>query len=129
MSVAVSTMISNDLIAPFLLRKGAAEDTDYGAQIVLARRLAIAGILALAFIVYLGIDQRENLASLGLVAFAAAAQFAPSLLGALYWKKGTARGVRLGLVAGAMCWGAVAKRPGSRGAWMAICSSHQASCS
>jgi len=102
--VAVSTMISNDLIAPFLLRKGAAEGTDYGAQIVLARRIAIAGILALAFVVYLGIDQRENLASLGLVAFAAAAQFAPSLLGAIYWKKGTARGVRLGLVAGALCW-------------------------
>lgn len=103
--VALSTMISNDLVAPILLRRAAAgEEKDFGARMLLARRLAIIAIVALAFIAYLAIDRGETLASIGLVAFAAVAQFAPALVGSLYWPRSTQGGVRLGLVVGGAAW-------------------------
>lgn len=102
--VALSTMIANDLIAPFLLRRGGGGDANMGARLLLARRLAIIATLALSFGFYLGIDRSETLASIGLVAFAAVAQFAPALIASLYWAKASQSGVRWGLIAGGFTW-------------------------
>ncbi|KAF0172224.1 MAG: multi-sensor hybrid histidine kinase [Caulobacteraceae bacterium] len=103
--VALSTMISNDLVAPFLLRRAAiTPDGDFGARMLLTRRIAIVAILVLAFGAYLAIDRSETLASIGLVAFAAVAQFAPAVIGSLYWTKGSQSGVRWGLLAGGAVW-------------------------
>ena len=44
------------------------------------------------------------LVSIGLISFAAVAQFAPALLGGLYWKGGTRNGALAGLAAGALLW-------------------------
>jgi Na+/proline symporter/signal transduction histidine kinase len=104
--VALSTMISNDLVAPFLLR-GAATSTeqDLGKRLLLSRRISIVAILALSFGFYLGIDRDETLANIGLVAFAAVAQFAPALIASLYWPQASQRGVRWGLCIGGTIWG------------------------
>jgi signal transduction histidine kinase len=44
------------------------------------------------------------LVSIGLISFAAVAQFAPALLGGMYWKGGTQRGALAGLLAGFALW-------------------------
>ncbi|HEY4999712.1 MAG TPA: ATP-binding protein, partial [Usitatibacter sp.] len=44
------------------------------------------------------------LVSIGLISFAAVAQFAPALLGGLYWKGGTRNGALAGLSAGFVVW-------------------------
>src|SRR5262249_29749948 len=48
--------------------------------------------------------QGSALVSIGLVSFAAVAQFAPALLGGLFWKGGTRDGALVGLVAGFAAW-------------------------
>ena len=45
------------------------------------------------------------LVSIGLISFAAVAQFAPALFGALYWQGGTKQGAIAGLLAGFAVWG------------------------
>lgn len=103
--VALSTMISNDLVAPFLLRRAAtSRGGDLGARLLLSRRIAIVAILACAFVFYRAIGRDETLASIGLVAFAAVAQFAPALIGSLYSTKGNKNGVRAGLIVGGLTW-------------------------
>lgn len=80
-TIALSTMVSNDLIAPFLLRsKRWGEGVDMGGAVLIIRRLVIAIIMAAAVGWALGIKDNERLASIGLVAFAAMAQFAPVLI-------------------------------------------------
>lgn len=103
--VALSTMISNDFVAPFLLRSAAAgADRDFGARMLTTRRLAIVAILALSFAAYIAIDRSETLASIGLVSFAAVAQFTPGVIGSLYWPRGNQRSVRWGLIVGGAIW-------------------------
>jgi signal transduction histidine kinase len=45
-----------------------------------------------------------QLASIGLLSFAAIAQFAPAFFGGLFWRRGTARGAIAGMTAGIAAW-------------------------
>lgn len=80
-STALATMVSNDLLALAVIRGG--EEPAAGAigrRMLLARRLSIVGIMALSLAWAMLVSPRESLASIGLVAFAAMAQFTPHLL-------------------------------------------------
>ncbi len=68
------------------------------------RRVAIFVILCLAYIYYRSAGPAQ-LASIGLLSFAAIAQFAPAFLGGLIWRRGTARGAIAGMSAGILVWG------------------------
>src|SRR6185295_13237050 len=69
-----------------------------------ARRLAIFAILLLAYMYYRSAGDAQ-LAAIGLLSFAAIAQFAPAFFGGLIWKRGTARGAIAGMTAGILVWG------------------------
>ncbi|WP_138378993.1 PAS domain-containing hybrid sensor histidine kinase/response regulator [Luteithermobacter gelatinilyticus] len=102
-SVALSIMICNDVVMPFLLRLPyftRDKSRDFAGLVRLVRRLAIVGILALAYIYYRLLADYTELASFGLLSMALLSQFAPSLIGGLYWKAGHRRGVMAGLVMG-----------------------------
>ena len=106
-AIAVSTMICNDLVMPLLLRSsryGARSATDLTGLLLGIRRLAIVGILLLGYLYYHLAGEAYALVSIGLISFAAVAQFAPALLGGMYWKGGTRRGAMAGLLAGFLCW-------------------------
>lgn len=104
-TVALSIMVSNDLIAPFLLSGGRiAPGADMGRLLLLARRATILGIMLAAYAYSRAVEQSATLAAIGLLAFAAVIQFAPALIGGLYWPKGNARGARAGLAAGMAFW-------------------------
>ncbi len=105
--VALSTMISNEIVMPLLLRikmLGLSERRDYSRLMIHIRRGAIIGISALAYFYYLATDQSAALASIGLLSFAAAAQFAPLLVFALYWPRSTRVGAIAGLSTGFILW-------------------------
>lgn len=105
--VALSTMISNEIVVPLLLRIKAlslSERGDYTRLLIYVRRGAIAGIAALAYGYYLATDESAALASIGLLSFAAAAQFAPLILFGLYWPRATRAGAIAGLVTGFVLW-------------------------
>jgi Na+/proline symporter/nitrogen-specific signal transduction histidine kinase len=107
-AIALSTMISNDLVMPTLLRyykKELDERSDMSWVLLTIRRLAIVLIMMLGYIYYRAIGDSYALVTIGLVSFCAAAQFAPVMLGGIYWKGGTQRGAFCGLLAGFMVWG------------------------
>ncbi|HEY5208217.1 MAG TPA: NahK/ErcS family hybrid sensor histidine kinase/response regulator [Stellaceae bacterium] len=105
--VALSTMVSNDLVMPIVLhgrRLGLAEREDMGALIRRIRRIAILAVMLLGYGYCRLAGDTPALASIGLLSFAAMAQFAPALLGGLAWRGGNAAGAIAGIVAGFLLW-------------------------
>ncbi|HEX7817731.1 PAS domain-containing hybrid sensor histidine kinase/response regulator [Dyella sp.] len=106
-SVALSTMISNDLVMPALLRVRRLhldQRTDLSQLVLLVRRFAIVGLAGLAYAYHRTVDDSASLAATGLLAFAAVAQFAPGIVSALYWRGASRRGVVTGLLVGFATW-------------------------
>ncbi|MCT8998258.1 PAS domain-containing hybrid sensor histidine kinase/response regulator [Chelativorans intermedius] len=107
-SVALSIMISNDLVIPLfvrrLLRSDSGEKEDWSAVILNIRRAAILIILFAAFLYYREITTNIRLAAIGLISFAAIAQFAPAFFGGLIWRGANSRGALLGMGAGFAVW-------------------------
>lgn len=104
--VALSIMVSNDLVLPLLLRRRARLATapgTLGTRLLVVRRLAILGLLALGHI-YLQWANPAGLASIGLISFACIAQVAPSFFGGLVWRRGTAGGAVAGMAVGGATW-------------------------
>ena len=107
-TIALSTMVCNDLVMPVLLRMKRlrlAERRDLTALLLGIRRGAIVGILLLGYLYFRLAGEAYALVSIGLVSFAAVAQFAPPLLGGIFLKGGTRRGAMCGLLAGFAVWG------------------------
>lgn len=110
-TVALAIMISNDIVVPLMLR-GHSEEAlinsrgeDLSQRLMTIRRLAIFGILLLAYAYYRAAGDTAALVSIGLLSFAAIAQFAPAFIGALYWRRATATGALAGLSGGFFIWG------------------------
>lgn len=114
-SVALSTMISNDLVMPMLLRVHyfkLEQRADLSQLVLLVRRFAIIALAAMAYVYYRVVADTANLATTGLLAFAAVAQFAPAMVAALYWRSASRKGVAVGLMAGFAMWAYTLLIPG-----------------
>jgi PAS domain S-box-containing protein len=107
-SVALATMVSNDLVMPALLRsrrwRVLEQSRDLSRLVLRIRRLTILGLALAAFTWYRATETQQALASIGLLAFAAVAQFAPPILAGLYWRGASRIGAIGGLLAGAGVW-------------------------
>ncbi len=105
-TIALSTMVSNDLLLPSLLARwrGLPPGADIGRLLLLIRRGAIVAILLLGYLYYRLAGEAYALVSIGLISFAAVAQFAPAMIGAIYWRGGTREGALAGLAAGFAVW-------------------------
>lgn len=106
-TIALSTMISNELIMPVILRNhlfGLTKRSDLTGIIKSIRRGAIIVILLLGYLYFKLIGESYALVTIGLVSFAAAAQFAPSILLGIFWKGATRTGALTGLLAGFVIW-------------------------
>ncbi len=106
-TIALSTMISNNLVMPLLLHipfLKLAERTDLSSWLIAIRHAAIVSTILLGYIYFRQSAEYYPLVSIGLVSFAAVAQFAPAVLGGIYWKEGTKAGALSGLVAGFLVW-------------------------
>ena len=106
-TIALSTMVCNDLVMPVLLRltwlrlnaKG-----DLGGLLLAIRRGSILFILLIGYAYFRYIGESYTLVSVGLLSFAAAAQFAPAIIGGLFWRGGTRNGALAGLCLGFLVW-------------------------
>ena len=104
--VALAIMVSNDIVMPLVLQRREALITgrdDVGGLLLIVRRMAIFAILFLAY-VYYRLAGDAQLASIGLLSFAAIAQLAPAFFGGLIWRRGTARGALAGMTVGILTW-------------------------
>jgi Na+/proline symporter/signal transduction histidine kinase/CheY-like chemotaxis protein len=105
-SVALAIMVSNDIIMPLVLQRREALITgrdDVGGLLLAVRRMSIFAILFLAY-VYYRLAGEAQLASIGLLSFAAVAQLAPAFFGGLIWRRSTARGALAGMTLGILAW-------------------------
>ncbi len=105
-SIALATMVSNDLVMPVLLRlrRQAASENGIEQQVLWVRRATILALALMAFAYHRAVKGYGSLAEYGLLAFAAVAQFAPALLGGLYWRGASRHGAFAGTLAGALTW-------------------------
>ena len=106
-TIALSTMVCNDLVMPVLLRQRwlrLHERHDVSWLLISIRRFAICAILLMGYVHFRAAGEAHALVATGLVSFAAVAQFAPAILGGMYWKTGTRAGAIAGLSAGFAVW-------------------------
>jgi len=106
-TIALSTMICNDLVMPGLLRSTWLQGKNQGLTagwLLGVRRAAIALVLFLGYLYFRLAGEAYALVGIGLISFAAVAQFAPALFGGMYWKQGTRQGALAGLLAGFALW-------------------------
>lgn len=106
-AVTLAVMISNELVAPLWLalsRYTRLSAAALGNHLRLIRRLSILLLLLMGWGMHKAIAGVAPLASIGLLSFAATAQLAPALIGALYWRRAHRNGVLAGLVAGYGLW-------------------------
>src|SRR4029078_11036169 len=102
-TIALSTMVCNDLVMPVLLRLRRLrlnERPDLTGLLLGIRRGAIVLILILGYLYFRLAGEAYALVSIGLISFAAVAQFAPAILGGIFWKGGTRNGTRCGILRG-----------------------------
>ncbi|MEO8652972.1 MAG: sensor histidine kinase [Ramlibacter sp.] len=121
-TIAVSTMVSNELVMPLLVRTHhfrSGAQHDLSRVLLRIRRVAIVGVLVLGYVYFHLAGEAYALVSIGLISFAAVAQFAPAMLGGMYWKGGTRRGALAGLLAGFLLWAYTLMLPSlARSGWM-----------
>ena len=106
-TVALSTMICNDLVMPILLRLPVLrlfEQSDLSTLLLFIRRAGIVLVLLLGYAYYHFIGEHYTLVSIGLTSFTAVAQFAPAILGGIFWRAGSRLGAMAGLLAGFGIW-------------------------
>ncbi|MBB4264468.1 sensor histidine kinase [Roseospira visakhapatnamensis] len=106
-SIALSTMVSNHIVAPLALRlsrRRTRTSGDVRRLLLTSRRAAIGTILLFGFLYFQGSAQSDALAAIGLIAFVGVAQFLPSVIGGLYWPLANKRGALWGLCGGFLTW-------------------------
>lgn len=108
-TVALTTMASNHLLMPFLERFRPL--SFLGRYILFLRWLIVAMILSISLIFERTIGSSYLLVKIGMISFAAVLQFAPVVIGGMYWKKGSKRGALLGMWGGFLVWGYCAVLP------------------
>lgn len=101
-SLALSKMITNDVILPVLLRQRRREDIYWTT--LFYTRLAMLAVVALGFL-WAHMERGQLLlVEMGLLSFIAVAQCAPAILLGLYWRRGNRRGAFAGISGGFFVW-------------------------
>jgi Na+/proline symporter/nitrogen-specific signal transduction histidine kinase len=107
-TMAISIMLSNHIFLPFIVNRSIQNNRkkwfNFSSILLLIRRLNVVLIFILAYAYYKIIGTDYSLVSIGLISFVAVAQFAPSIIGGLYWKRGTEKGAIVGLILGFVIW-------------------------
>jgi len=106
-TIALAIMVSNDIVMPLLLRSGMTRNRgahDLSQTLLRVRRVSILLLTLAAFAYYRAIEAGIPLASIGLLSFSAAAQFAPAMLIGIYWQRASRTGAIWGLSLGVISW-------------------------
>lgn len=120
-AIAVSTMVSNHVVMPILLRLlhgSPAVSGDVRNLLLTSRRVSIGLILGLGFMYFVGSGGSDALAAIGLIAFVGSAQFLPSLLGGIFWRGATGLGALSGMIVGFFLWAYTLFLPSFGGAFI-----------
>ncbi|WP_224962011.1 SpoIIE family protein phosphatase [Geomonas subterranea] len=101
-SIAVSTMLLNHVLLPVVIRLK--PRTWFPQLLINLKRFGIVLVILLGYLYQSVVGESYMLANMGLISFSAAIQFAPALVGGLYWPRGNKAGAIVGLLAGFAVW-------------------------
>lgn len=101
-SVTIATMITNHLLLPLV--EWFPSLRTIRRHLIRCRWAAVAVVILMGYGFEELIVESTMLVSIGLVSFAAVLQFAPALLGGLFWKRANRAGAVMGLGAGFILW-------------------------
>lgn len=107
-TIALSTMICNDLVMPVILRlpfPSLHRIKDLTNVLLYVRRGSILVVLLFGYAYYRLVGEYYTLVSIGQISFVAVAQCAPSILGGIFWRQGNRAGALWGILAGFTVWG------------------------
>lgn len=104
---AISKMVANSILLPSFIDRpffiNRFKGNDHKIP-VLFRRISILIVLLLAYFYYKLVAVEYSLISIGLVSFIAVSQFAPVILGGIFWKHGNVKGAFAGIISGFVIW-------------------------
>lgn len=106
-TIALAIMVSNDLVMPLLLRRMRLSQRNhrhFSGLLLIIRRGLILLLLLGAWGFYQALGNIHSLSAIGFLSFAAITQFAPALIGGMYWRQGNRKGVYVGLAVGFTLW-------------------------
>lgn len=101
-TLALSTMVSNNLIIPYgfldkFIKNQPERNSKYIKNI---RRISIFSIIIVAYFFYVSFSKELSLYAIGLISFTIISQLAPSFFIGLYWNRGSARAAIIGMIVG-----------------------------
>lgn len=107
-TIALSTMVSNHIVAPLALRilarSGVPRSGDVQTMLLSIRRAAMIGILGLGYVYFRVAGRSDALAATGLISFCGIAQLLPALVAGIFWRGASRTGAMAGLAAGFLLW-------------------------
>ena len=105
-SIALSTMLSNEIVFPYVFRASKTKNTDFDQfriRLLNIRKVLVFLVILLGYGVFL-MTSPDTLSSLGEIAFGAFAQLTPALVAAFYWRRASLTGVYAGILIGFSLW-------------------------
>lgn len=104
---ALSKMVSNSILMPVFINRAFIlnrfKERNHKIP-VFFRRISIFLVLISAYFYYRFVVADFSLISIGLISFVAVAQFAPAIIGGVYWKLGNKKGAIAGISVGFAVW-------------------------
>lgn len=101
-TVALSTMLSNNLIIPYGFIKTLTKRKSLNNEKIIKniRRISVFCSIILAYLLYALFNPEVSLFSIGLISFLIIVQLAPSFFIGMFWNRGSALGAKAGIVIG-----------------------------
>ncbi len=101
-TLALSTMVSNNLIIPYgFLDKFIRNQPDRNSKYIKnIRRISVFTIIIIAYFFYVSFSKELSLYSIGLISFVIISQLAPSFFIGLYWNRGSSKAAIIGMILG-----------------------------
>ncbi|APD07790.1 sensor protein [Flavobacteriaceae bacterium UJ101] len=101
-TLALSTMLSNNLIIPygFISKLSQSNQEKNATYIKNIRRISIFSLIIFAYFFYVLFSVERSLFSIGLMSFTIIAQLAPAFLIGLFWNRGTSKAAIIGILVG-----------------------------
>jgi len=102
-SVTTATMVLNHLVMPIILKMNFHAE-NFSRILINIKRLGIIGVIFIGYFYFKAIGDSYALVNMGLISFAAVAQFAPAVIGGLFWKRGNRKAAIAGVSFGFILW-------------------------
>ncbi|WP_133406107.1 sodium:solute symporter family transporter [Parashewanella tropica] len=105
-SIAISTMLSNEIIFPSLFARKGLKETNveqFKNTFLRVRKLIVTAIFGLSFWMFC-IAPSDTLSVLGEVSFGAIAQIGPAFYATFFWRRGNLNGALYGMTTGFAIW-------------------------